>query len=227
MDGSRERFAGAERRGPASGNRFVLQKVEFPADGPDDDSPASRGSSCNRLHKHIAFSTTTPRKHREGHHSQTQMAQNILCLAPRSPHTERVATRREHCKGRHFRQNFEDAPHSSATTRPEHCKGRQDAPRASVTTRPESSLLRRIWRTLHTLARRHAGNTARVVTSAQNFKDAPRASAMTRQEHCKGRQPFLGAYGPIGSTGNRRTVDAKKSSLAVVVQCGGTLAKAR
>ena len=103
---SRERFAGAEHRGPSVRFRIkpVLQKVEFPANAPDNDSPASKGSSLAYTNgtKHIVVSTTC--KHPDGRHSQTQMAQNKLCLAPWHPrkHLESllantyIATKQKH-----------------------------------------------------------------------------------------------------------------------------------
>ena len=87
-------------------------------------------------------SAPTPRKHQQRRHSQTQMAQNILCLTPRPPaNNEMLDTRK--CKWRKTccvwhndtpgtvkvvssAQNFEDvdAPCASATVRRHHCKCR-------------------------------------------------------------------------------------------------------
>ena len=52
---------------------FVLQEVKCSADAPEVDSPTWRGSPL-----------AVPQSPR-GRHSQTQVAQNILCLAPRPP----------------------------------------------------------------------------------------------------------------------------------------------
>ena len=106
---------GAERRGPGVRVRikFALPKAESPADAPDNDSPASRGSSLAYTNgaKHAVFSTTTRRKHQEGHRLHMQMAPNILCLTPRPPQTPRgsplaIANYARHPvfrKRRHFR----------------------------------------------------------------------------------------------------------------------------
>ena len=125
---------------------------------------------------HSVLSATAPRKHRQGLHSQTQVAQHILCLAPRFlANTEKVAPRK-----RKWRKTYcvwrDEVAQDMLCLAPRPCCKRRRRKTCCVYAPPLPQTPRRSppanANGANDLAfgATTAGNVVRAVTSARNFE---------------------------------------------------------